>query len=127
MTKTEKQDKVVLNLVHTNYKPSSTLKLSEPDKWPAAVRLFLFPRKLGMQQSFWFRVACFVALVSLSVPIFFKEDKAWVVEFFAQHQFAGARSGARCVPDFGERRDNLYGRLPVSMFSAIDFLFCPVD
>ena len=74
-------DKVPLNLVHTNYKPSSTLKLSEPDMWPAAARLFLFPRKLGRQQSFWFRLMCFVAMVSLSVPIFFKGDQAWVVQF----------------------------------------------
>ena len=74
-------DKVQLNLVHTKYKPSSTLKLSEPDMWPAVARLFLFPRKLGMQQSFWFRLACFVAMVSLSVPIFFKEDQAWIVQF----------------------------------------------
>ena len=74
-------DKVQLNLVHTNYKPRSTLTLSEPDKWPAVARLFLFPRKLGMQQSFWFRLACFVAMVSLSVPIFFKEDQAWIVQF----------------------------------------------
>jgi len=74
-------DKVQLNLVQTDYKPDSTLKFSEPDQWPAVARLFLFPKKLKDDTSFCFRVVCFIAMVSLSVPIFFKEDKAWVVEF----------------------------------------------
>jgi hypothetical protein len=80
-TKKQNEDNVTLNLVQTNYREHQTMKLSEPEKWPAVVRLFLFPRKLGIQQSFWFRLASFVVLVSLSVPIFFKNDKAWVVDF----------------------------------------------
>ena len=80
-TKKQNEDNVALNLVQTNYREHQTMKLCEPEKWPAVVRLFLFPRKLGVQQSFWFRLICFVAMVSLSVPIFFKNDKAWVVDF----------------------------------------------
>lgn len=80
-TKKQNEDNVALNLVQTNYREHQTMRLNEPEKWPAALRLFLFPRRLGIQQSFWFRLASFVVLVSLSVPIFFKEDKAWVVDF----------------------------------------------
>ena len=80
-TKKQNEDNVALNLVQTNYREHQTMKLSEPEKWPAVVRLFLFPSRLGVQQSFWFRLVCFVAMVSLSVPIFFKDDKAWVVDF----------------------------------------------
>ena len=80
-TKKQNEDNVTLNLVQTNYREHQTMRLNEPEKWPAALRLFLFPRRLGIQQSFWFRLASFVVLVSLSIPIFFKEDKAWVVDF----------------------------------------------
>ena len=80
-TKKQNEDNVMLNLVQTNYREHQTMRLNEPEKWPAVLRLFLFPRKLGIQQSFWFRLASFVVLVSLSIPIFFKEDKAWVVDF----------------------------------------------
>ena len=80
-TKKQNEDNVMLNLVQTNYREHQTMKLNEPEKWPAVLRFFLFPRRLGIQQSFWFRLASFVVLVSLSIPIFFKEDKAWVVDF----------------------------------------------
>ena len=80
-TKKQNEDNVTLNLVQTNYREHQTMKLNEPEKWPAVLRFFLFPRRLGIQQSFWFRLASFVVLVSLSIPIFFKEDKAWVVDF----------------------------------------------
>ena len=101
--KKQNTDNVTLNLVQTSYREHQTMKLSEPEKWPAVLRLILFPRKLGFQQSFWFRLICFVAMVSLSVPIFFKGDQAWVVDFLHSINLLVHEAGHVVFRIFGNR------------------------
>lgn len=121
-TKKQNDDKVTLKLVETGYREHQTMRLSEPEEWPAVLRLFLFPSKLGVQQSFWFRLACFVAMVSLSVPIFFKEDQAWIVQFLHSINLLVHEAGHVVFRIFG---NDVITSLGGSLFQClVPLIFC---
>lgn len=116
------EDRVALNLVKTGYRERKSLKLSEPDMWPAVLRLFLLPKELGRSESFWFRVACFVAMVSLSVPIFFKEDQAWIVQFLHSINLLVHEAGHVVFRIFG---NDVITSLGGSLFQClVPLIFC---
>ena len=122
-TKKQNEDNVMLNLVQTNYREHQTMKLNEPEKWPAVLRFFLFPRRLGIQQSFWFRLICFVAMVILSVPIFFIEDQAWVVQFLQSINLLVHEAGHEVFRIFGNHLILSFGGSFFQCFMPLVFCF----
>jgi len=84
LTMVEKENnsnQVQLNLVTVKYDGLSDVRLGAPETWPVALRFLFYPKPLGRQQFFGYRVALCVALIFFTGQIFIGGTESFICRY----------------------------------------------
>jgi len=116
-------DNVALNVVSVKkYRSRFSLRLEYPDTWPVVLQFLLWPKKLGFEHSFPFRVVLVLAMAFFTVQLMLDGYDAWISQFLHNLNLPVHESGHIVFGIFGNR---LLTSLGGSLFQIImPLVFC---
>ena len=115
-------DMVPLNLVTVKRKKQSSFSLDEPGSWPVVVQFLLYPKTLGPEQLFPFRIVLFIAMIFFTVQLMLDGYSAWIMGYLHNLNLPVHETGHLVFSIFGNR---ILHSLGGSLFQIImPIVFC---
>ena len=73
-------DKVPLNIVTVKHNESQ-FQLADAGTWPAFIQLLLYPKPLGREQFFPFRILLLIAMIFFTIQLMLNGYDAWIAQY----------------------------------------------